>query len=128
MGYVSKMIQIEEDARYKAEYSGQLYEASKSKAIGEDNALQEELHETAQKEHYRQIALKAVKAAAAADMQRTKEEAIMHHAKKAAIGVDDEKKAAGSGAPKCEDCTTLPEIYRQAGGSCHDCTKWAEKG
>merc|ERR1719261_1335489 len=47
--YVSKMVQIEEDARYKAEDTG------------EDNALQEELHETAQKEHYRQIALKAVK-------------------------------------------------------------------
>merc|ERR1712072_1619441 len=91
--YVSKMVQIEEDARYKAEYSGQLYEAAKAKAIGEDNGLQEELHETAQKEHYRQVALKAVKEAAARDIARTKNEKIMHNAKKAAHGVKKAKKA-----------------------------------
>jgi len=121
--YVSKMIQIEEDARYKAEYTGQLYEAAKAKAIGEDNALQEELHETQQKEHYRQIALKAVKEAAARDLEKTKEEAL-HHAKK-----HHHVPAAGSGKPAtCSDCKTLPNIYVQAGGKCADCSKWAAKG
>jgi len=123
--YVSKMVQIEEDARYKAEYTGQLYEAAKAKAIGEDNALQEELHETAQKEHYRQIALKAVKDAAAKDLERSKEEALEHH-KKAAHEV-----ATGSAAgakKECKDCTTLPHIYIEAGGKCSDCAKWAAKG
>merc|ERR1712159_949191 len=123
--YVSKMVQIEEDARYKAEYTGPLYEAAKAKAIGEDNALQEELHETAQKENYRQIALKAVKDAAAKDLARTKEEALEHH-KKAAHEV-----ATGSAAgakKECKDCTTLPHIYIEAGGKCSDCAKWAAKG
>jgi len=124
--YVSKMVQIEEDARYKAEYTGQLYEAAKAKAIGEDNALQEELHETAQKEHYRQIALKAVKDAAAKDLERTKEEALLHHAKKAAIGAPE---GSAAGKPEeCSDCTTLPHIYIEAGGKCSDCAKWAAKG
>lgn len=123
--YVTKMVQIEEDARYKAEYTGQLYEAAKAKAIGEDNALQEELHETAQKENYRRIALKAVRDAAAKDLARTKEEALLHHAKKAAIDVP-KTPATGSGA--CSDCTTLPHIYVEAGGKCSDCAKWAEKG
>merc|ERR1711998_24242 len=127
--YVSKMIQIEEDARYKAEYSGQLYEAAKAKAIGEDNALQEELHETAQKEHYRQVALKAVKEAAARDLARTKEEALIHHAKKAAIGVPTGSAAGSAKSPKkCSDCTSLPHIYVEAGGKCADCSKWAAKG
>lgn len=125
--YVSKMVQIEEDARYKAEYTGQLYEAAKAKAIGEDNALQEELHETAQKEHYRQIALKAVKDAAAKDLERTKAEALLHHAKKAAIGAPTGS-AAGKPAETCSDCTTLPHIYIEAGGKCTDCAKWAAKG
>jgi len=124
--YVSKMIQIEEDARYKAEYSGQLYEAAKAKAIGEDNALQEELHETAQKEHYRQVALKAVREAAAKDLARTKEEALLHHSKKAAIGVTSATTPAAKAT--CTDCTTLPHIYVEAGGKCSDCAKWAEKG
>merc|ERR1712159_730918 len=123
--YVSKMVQIEEDARYKAEYTGQLYEAAKAKAIGEDNTLQEELHETAQKENYRRIALKAVRDAAAKDLARTKEEALLHHAKKAAIDVP-KTPATGSGA--CSDCTTLPHIYVEAGGKCSDCAKWAAKG
>jgi len=123
---VSKMIQIEEDARYKAEYSGQLYEAAKAKAIGEDNALQEELHETAQKEHYRQVALKAVREAAAKDLARTKEEALLHHSKKAAIGAPSATTPAAKAT--CSDCTTLPHIYVEAGGKCSDCAKWAEKG
>jgi len=122
--YVSKMVQIEEDARYKAEYTGQLYEAAKAKAIGEDNALQEELHETAQKEHYRRIALKAVQSAAAADLARTKTDALLHHAKKAAIDVPKTKAKDA----KCVDCTTLPHIYEEAGGKCSDCAKWAAKG
>jgi len=122
--YVSKMVQIEEDARYKAEYTGQLYEAAKAKAIGEDNALQEELHETAQKEHYRRIALKAVKDAAAKDLARTKSAALLHSAKKAAIDVPKTKDADA----KCVDCTTLPHIYEEAGGKCTDCAKWAAKG
>merc|ERR1719352_1781589 len=41
--FVSEMVGAEQDAKYKAEYNGQLYENQKSKAIGEDNALQEEL-------------------------------------------------------------------------------------
>jgi len=122
--YVSKMIQIEEDARYKAEYSGQLYEAAKAKAIGEDNGLQEELHETAQKEHYRQVALKAVKEAAARDIARTKQQKVLHIAKKIAHGVKKHHKKAET----CSDCTTLPAIYTQAGGKCDDCAKWAKKG
>jgi len=126
--YVSKMIQIEEDARYKAEYAGQLYEAAKAKAIGEDNALQEELHETAQKEHYRQIALKAVKDAAARDLARTKEEALLHHAKKAAIDVPKKTGSGSTPSTSCSDCTTLPHIYVEAGGKCADCSKWAAKG
>merc|ERR1711998_43729 len=96
--YVSKMIQIEEDARYKAEHS-------------------------------RQVALKAVKEAAARDLARTKEEALIHHAKKAAIGVPTGSAAGSAKSPKkCSDCTSLPHIYVEAGGKCADCSKWAAKG
>merc|ERR1711998_580781 len=40
--------------------------------------------------------------------------------------------ATGSAAPveeeTCSDCTTLPQIYIQAGGKCSDCPTWAKAG
>jgi hypothetical protein len=118
--FVTAKVHSEENARYNAEYKGQLYETAKSKAIGEDNALQEELHETDEKEHFRKVAMAAVKEAAAKELLK---------AKKAAFSVP---KATGSAEkPKeetCSDCTTLPQIYIQAGGKCSDCATWAKNG
>lgn len=120
--FVTAKVHAEENARYNAEYKGQLYETAKSKAIGEDNALQEELHETDEKEHFRQVAMAAVKEAAAKELLRAKKKAFTAPA----------PVASGSAAPEqedtCSDCTTLPQIYIQAGGKCSDCSTWAKAG
>merc|ERR1712127_237412 len=98
--FVTAKVHAEENARYNAEYKGQLYETAKSKAIGEDNALQEELHETDEKEHFRKVAMAAVKEAAAKELLRAKKKAFTAPV------------ATGSAAPEqedtCSDCTTLP--------------------
>jgi len=118
--FVTAKVHAEENARYNAEYKGQLYETAKSKAIGEDNALQEELHETDEKEHFRKVAMAAVKEAAAKELLRAKKKAFTAPV------------ATGSAAPEqedtCSDCTTLPQIYIQAGGKCSDCSTWAKAG
>merc|ERR1711990_66211 len=118
--FVTAKVHSEENARYNAEYKGQLYETAKSKAIGEYNALQEELHETDEKEHFRKVAMAAVKEAAAKELLRAKKKAFTAPV------------ATGSAAPveeeTCSDCTTLPQIYIQAGGKCSDCPTWAKAG
>lgn len=58
--YMTEMVRFEEHARYSAEEAGNRYEKAKAQAIEEDNALQEEKHETKMKQEYEKVALKAV--------------------------------------------------------------------
>jgi len=115
---VSESMHKEQQARYNAEYKGHQYEHDKSVAIADDNALQEAMHETDEKEKFRQVAIDAVKKAAAAELAKTKKAPTLAVHKKAFA-----KKAL-------KDCPDgeLPAIYKKAGGSCADCPKWAGKG
>merc|ERR1712139_113412 len=118
---VSRAEKAEEQARYNAEYEGNQYEEKKATAIHKDDVLQEEIHESDEKEHFRQVAIQAVKAAAQAELAK---------AKAAHKLVAPKKKIAGGKAVILKDCPEghLPEIYVKAGGTCSDCPKWAKKG
>lgn len=120
---VTAMVASEQEARYQAEYKGQVYTEDKAKAIAKDNALQEQIHETQEKEKFRRVAMAAVKHAAEEELSKAKTEA---HGVPEATATKEE--ASADDTATCSDCTTLPAVYTSAGGSCADCPKWAEKG
>jgi hypothetical protein len=111
--HVTAMENEEQNRRYSAEYAGQQYETAKATAIKADDDLQEQIHETLEKDHFRKVAREAVEKAAKAELAKV-------HSTKAT--------PAAASTETCADCTTLPAIYTQAGGSCADCADWAKKG
>jgi len=115
--HVTAMENEEQNRRYAAEYAGQQYETAKATAIKADDDLQEQIHETLEKDKFRKVARAAVEKAA-------KEELKAVHAKASA--------AADTGnvttTDECSDCTTLPAIYEKDGGRCADCPDWAKRG
>jgi len=114
--HVTAMENEEQNRRYQAEFAGQQYEHAKAAAIKADNDLQESIHETEEKDKFRQVARKAVEKAAKEELKAVHERAV-------------QKVAPASNATEaCEDCTTLPSIYAEAGGKCSDCPAWAERG
>merc|ERR1712046_311093 len=97
--HVTAMGNEEQNRRYQAEFAGQQYEHAKAAAIKADNDLQESIHETEEKDKFRQVARKAVEKAAKEELKAVHERAV-------------EKVAPASNATEaCEDCTTLPSIY-----------------
>merc|ERR1711959_223276 len=72
--YMTEMVRFEQHARYKAEEAGNRYTKAKAAAIGEDNALQEEKHETKMKQEYEKVALKAVARKAKLDEEKVQAE------------------------------------------------------
>jgi len=113
--HVTAMENEEQNRRYQAEFAGQGYEHAKAAAIKADNDLQESIHETEEKDKFRQVAREAVEKAAKAELKAVHEKA--------------ESPAAPTPAEaKCEDCVELPEMYTSAGGTCSDCAQWAKDG
>merc|ERR1711959_550961 len=120
--YMTEMVRFEQHARYKAEEAGNRYTKAKAAAIEEDNALQEEKHET------EKVALKAVARKAKLDEEKVQAEqraALQKH--KSEFTHSKVKKVEHHKGHK-HDCKTLPEVYVKAGGKCSDCPKWTKKG
>jgi len=117
--HVTAMENEEQNRRYQAEFAGQQYEHAKAEAIKADNDLQESIHETEEKDKFRQVARKAVEKAAKEELKAVHEKAV----KPTPIKTNTSELV-------CEDCSgdQLPKVYTEAGGKCSDCPAWAEKG
>merc|ERR1712195_461394 len=119
--FMTKQVRIEEHTRFIAEQGGNTYQKARADAIAEDNALQQEKHETEMKEEYEKVALSAV-----AKKAQSAHDTLQKH-KAAAKELQDGKKEKKEDKP-LEDCKVLPKVYAAAGGKCADCPKWKAKG
>jgi len=135
----------EQHAKYTAEWAGQQYTQAKTTAIADDNRLKEQEHETMQEQHYREVARAAVVAEAEREAAAAQAAAAAANPPVAPVKVVPaatvvEPVAQGSAANTtdvkttpaktvtCQDCTTLPPMYSNQGGSCSDCPTWASEG
>jgi len=133
--FMTKQVRIEEHTRFIAEQGGNTYQKARADAIAEDNALQQEKHETEMKEEYEKVALSAVAKKAQEDEKaveieqqkaQSAHDTLQKH-KAAAKELQDGKKEKKEDKP-LEDCKVLPKVYAAAGGKCADCPKWKAKG
>lgn len=139
-------------ARFKAEFKGHQYVKARDSAIKADNDYRETEHEEVKKQKFREVAEKAVakeaqrEAAQEAESAKEAGEAIANQsdasdeevapapqvaaapAAPAAAPPATTPATTAAGAAGCSDCTELPDIYTNAGGSCDDCAEWAKKG
>jgi hypothetical protein len=137
-------------SRFKAEFKGHQYVKARDAAIKADNDYREKEHEEVKKQKFREVAEKAVAKEAqreAAEEAKSAKEAGAAIADSAS-DQDEDVVAAPETTPApappavvpapapvpapaaagCSDCTELPDIYTNAGGSCDDCAEWAKKG
>merc|ERR1712046_126614 len=102
--HVTAMGNEEQNRRYQAEFAGQQYEHAKAAAIKADNDLQESIHETEEKDKFRQVARKAVEKAAKEELKAVHEKAV----KPTPIKTNTSELV-------CEDCSgdQLPKVYTE---------------
>lgn len=137
---VSKAKADEMHSRFKAEFKGHQYTKARDAAIKADNDYRQTEHEEVKKQKFREVAEKAVakeaKREAAEEEESAKaagdsitEEDIKSEGGDGSIGAAEPTSTPkASGSAGCSDCTQLPDLYANAGGSCDDCAEWAEKG
>lgn len=114
--HVTAMENEEQNRRYQAEFAGQQYEHAKAEAIKADNKMQEQIHETEEKDKFRKVARAAVEKAAKAELKAVQEKQVAPTEKETETGGE------------YHDCKTLPDVYTSAGGKCSDCPAWAKRG
>lgn len=135
--YTAKMVQGEQHDRFLEESAGHVYTDARAAAIAADNALQNIKYQNKMKNRMQKAAIRAVqreakdmqeeiaKKQAAQEKENAKSELQKH---KANFKPEQKSIAKPAANPVLKDCTELPKVYSEAGGSCSDCPKWADKG
>jgi len=129
--YAAKMIGIEQHDRFIMEAAGHTYTQARAHAIASDDKLQEEERETKLKKEFEEAAVVAVRAKAKqiqASVAEEQQKALQAHKRKFKAPKKAAKSAKPAAKKELKDCTHLPKVYSDAGGSCSDCPKWAKKG